>query len=391
MTMMIRVLFLTRDLGYGGAQRQLIDLVRAMDKTRFNITVAAFYDGGRMQTEMASVEDMHLVSLHKRGRYDVYGFLSRLMKLMRDVRPQVIFTQNASSIFALAAGRSYKCCVILDILNAGINRPHVSRLEPLLFRFKAYLARHADLLIANSFAGREHYAAKGYPRDKVVVISNGFDTHRFYPSRNLGEEFRIHWGVSSDEVLIGLVGRLDDRKDHPSFLKAATIVCAIYPAARFVCVGDGEPEYFKKLQDLAVSLGISGGVIWAGAQTDMPAVYNALDILASTSACEGLSNVIGEAMACGVPCTATDVGDSAVLLGDPSRMSPPARPDLIADRWKMLLSISADERQRIGIRDRERIVKKFSLELLARRTESALSAVVNGRPVSIDQDFASDQ
>lgn len=385
--MTLRVLFLTRKLGYGGAQRQLIDLVRAMDKSRFDITVATFYEGGEMQEEMASVRDIFFVSLRKSGRYDVYGFVSRLMKLLRDVRPQVIFTQNASSIFAYMAGLWCGCRIVLGILNAGADRSRLNRADPLLQRCDAHIARRADLLIANSFAGRDHYAGNGYPRNKIVVISNGFDAKRFYPSRDLGEALRIKWEVRSEEILIGLVGRLDYRKDHKTFLEAAAQICAIYPAVRFVCVGDGEPEYFKKLQDLADSLGISRRVVWAGALTDMPAVYNALDILASTSVCEGLSNVLGEAMACGVPCTATDAGDSAILLGDPARIAPPQRSDLVAAQWEMIIKMSLDERRLVGMRNRERIVQKFSRELLACRTEAALTAVVNGTTVPIDQNF----
>lgn len=383
--MKISALILTRKLNYGGAQRQLIDLVRAMDKSHFDITVAAFYDGGGMQEEMESVDDVRFVSLHKRGRYDVYGFLSRVMELVHEIRPHVILTQNASKIFAFTAGLRYGCRIVLGILNAGADRSRTNRLDTVLFLLDAKIANRADLLISNSFAGRNYYAGNGYPAGRIVVIPNGFDTGRFYPSRKLGENLRVRWGILPGDILIGVVGRLDQRKDHKTFLEAAARISSIYTDVRFVCVGDGEEGYFKSLQDLTRSLGLEGRVIWAGAQTDMPAVYNALDILASTSVCEGLSNVIGEAMSCGVPCIVTEVGDSDFLLGDQMRIAPPNRPDLIADQWKMLISMSPDERRLIGMRNRERIIQNFSLELLALRTEKALSAVVGGVPVPTDQ------
>lgn len=387
----ISVLFLTRKLGYGGAERQLIELVRRIDKTRFRVAVATFYDGGKMRSEMESIEGIRLIALAKRGRYDLAGFLSRLIGVVRDFRPDVIQTQSASSLFALIAGKYCRCRVILGIRNADMDWSLYGWLEPLLFRLNAHLARHADLLIANSFAGKEHYAGNGYPEDRLVVVHNGFDTARFFPAPERGKPIRQEWGVSPEEFLIGIVGRLDVMKDHRTFLRAAALICPRYPAARFVCVGDGFPGYCSSLRDLAASLGIGGRVIWAGARTDMPAVYNALDICASTSAFgEGVSNAIGEAIACGVPCTVTDVGDAALLVGDSRRVALPGQPERIADCWSRLLDMPEDERRRLGLEGRQRIEKEFSLDLMAHSTEALLSAVVSGNLHAADSNSATD-
>ncbi len=104
-------------------------------------------------------------------------------------------------------------------------------------------------------------------------------------------------------------------KDHVTFLRAAAQIAKGSNALRFVCVGDGPSGYRRELQGRARGLGLTDRFVWAGKRTDMPAVYNALDILCQSSASEGFPNVIAETMACGVPCVATDVGDSARIVG----------------------------------------------------------------------------
>ena len=112
----------------------------------------------------------------------------------------------------------------------------------------------------------------------------------------------------------------------------------------------------------------------------MKAAYNAFDIATLSSAFgEGFPNMVGEAMACGVPVAATDVGDVRLITGELGEVVPPKNPDLLCAAWRRL-------RQRVaqdpGLRNnaRERIVTNYSLETMVRRTEGALSQLIAGRP-----------
>jgi glycosyltransferase involved in cell wall biosynthesis len=187
------------------------------------------------------------------------------------------------------------------------------------FRLNCLLARFADVIICNSSAGRDYYLARGYPAHKTHVVPNGIDTGRFQPKPH----------PRSDAPTFGLVGRLSPMKDHATFLKAATLV----PDARFVIVGSGDENYAQEMRTLAAALGIADRVTWLPAQNDMPSVYAGFDCLVNASAFgEGFSNVIGEAMACGVPCIASDVGDSAAIIGDPSHIFPAGEHEALARR-----------------------------------------------------------
>src|SRR5262249_37999795 len=153
-----------------------------------------------------------------------------------------------------------------------------------------------------------------------------------------GRRVRAAWGLVG-EPLIGLVGRVEATKDYPTFLKAAARLSAARPDVRFVCVGEGSAAHAAELRALAQSLHVEGSVIWAGIRHDMPAVYNALDVLTSASVGESFSNVIAEAMACGVPCVVTHVGNSPSIVGETGLIVAPGDPDALAAQWQLLLDL----------------------------------------------------
>jgi glycosyltransferase involved in cell wall biosynthesis len=125
-------------------------------------------------------------------------------------------------------------------------------------------------------------------------------------------------------------------------------------------------------------LGISDKVIWAGALSDMPAVYSALDLLVSSSFSEGFPNVIGEAMACGVPCVVTDTGDSALIVGETGCVVEPRNPSALAGA---IISLMEKDPQERGRRARARILENFSVERMTAETERAITAAASGETI----------
>jgi glycosyltransferase involved in cell wall biosynthesis len=162
-------------------------------------------------------------------------------------------------------------------------------------------------------------------------------------------------------------------KDHQTFLKAASLLASQMEEVRFVCIGDGPERYYSQIKALSKNLGLGARLIWVGIRSDLPSVYNAIDILSSASAFgEGFSNVIGEAMACGVPCVVTDVGDSARIVGETGMVVPPGNPVEMAHAWQTMLKILQDQTDPIGRRARARIVGKFGVDIMVERTYTVL-------------------
>ena len=370
---MTRVVFLIRSLGAGGAERQLTTLVRAMDKTHFEVTVITFYSGGYFEPALEE-SNIRLIGLRKRGRWDVVPFLWRLIGELRRVHPDVIHSYlvepNLASVLVKPLVRSPK--IVWGVRASNMDVSNYDWFVRMNFRLQALASRFADMIIFNSNAGRDHHLAYGFPPRRCTVIHGGVDTELFQPNRESGVPIRKEWGIRDDRILIGLVGRLHLAKDHPTFLKAAARLARENPALRFVCVGSGPERYATILRRLTDEHEIADRVIWAGERGDMPAVYNALDIVCSSSATEGWPNAIGEAMACGVTCVVTGAGDSAALVGETGIVVPPGDPHALAEGLKRGLKL-VQSRQPPDTR--ARIAANFSLEQLVSRTEAALAAV----------------
>jgi glycosyltransferase involved in cell wall biosynthesis len=374
----LKILFLTRSLETGGAERQLTLMACGLAARGHDVAVATFYNkGGTFEAELTAA-GVNVCSLDKRGRRDTLPFFGRLRRLTNTLGIEVIYTflgtPNIIGAFLKLSG--VRARLIWSIRASNTNLKIYGTASRLSYAVERRLSVVPDAIIANSHAGSLYSASKGFPASKITVVPNGIDTEHFSPARASGEPVRREWGVEPHQRLIGLVGRLDPVKDHPGFLDAAARLTTTHPDARFVCVGDGPKAYNVSLREHAARLGLAERVIWAGERADMASVYNAFDVATLISSFgEGFPNVLGEAMACGVPCVATDVGDCAWVVGESGETVAPGDPVSVAAAWGRLLDSNLSLR---GHQARERALQAFSLDRAVVETEALL--VPGSRP-----------
>lgn len=370
---MNRLVLLARKLDQGGAERQIVTLAKAMKAKGSDVHVLLFYTGGVFDDELAAAGvPTHFIG--KRGRWDAVGFSFRLIRFLRKLRPTTIysFLDLPNILAALISPFVGRPRLVWSIRAAGMEMCHYDRISRLIPKLETALVRLADVVVANSQAGKAWAAGRGFPADKIMVVENGIDTNRFQFDAAGRERLRAEWKVGDGVITIGLVARLDVMKDHRNFLHACAMLADRREELRFVCVGGGAPAYRAALDAFAVSLGIANWLIWAGPRSDMPAVLSALDIVASSSAFgEGFSNAIAESMACERPCVVTDVGDSAHIVGEVGEVAPPRDPNALANALKRMLG-RIDENAELGRQARARIVSQFAVEHMVMRTDSIL-------------------
>ncbi|WP_257307409.1 DUF2334 domain-containing protein [Geothrix campi] len=383
------ILFLINSLAAGGAERQLSQLVRVMDRDRFNLHVAVFYDPGyrnegALWPEVAATPGVSLHSLHKRqGVLGYLGALPRLFALAWRIKPDILHGYLQGNLVVLLMGLLLRKPIVWGIRRTSSDYSKLDRLSRILLKVEVWLSRFVDLIIFNSEAGYRNYRAMGMRAPCMQVIPNGFDVARFSPDPDQGAAQRKAWGVSEEAQLIGLVGRLDPVKDHPTFLRMAARLLQEWPAAWFICLGNGDPAYLESLQNLARTLGIAERVLWPGVSQEMTSAYNALSILVLSSTDEGFPNVLGEAMACGIPCVTTPVGDAAPLVGETGRVCAIGDDGALASAVSDLLRLAPAARATQAAACRTRIETLFSAAALARNTEAALLGLVDlPRPAS---------
>lgn len=373
----MRVLFLERSLGRGGAQRQLIALANGLAKRGHSVTVALFYNEGPLvQSLLTNVIELQV--LGKKGRWDVAGFVLSTLRLVDAAKPDIVctFLQVPNLIAAVCKLFRPALRLVWGIRASNVDLGAYDHLTRFSYRLEVVASRMANLVISNSKAGQNVAQARGFPSARMIVIPNGIDTARFRPDPAGRRRLREAWNVADGETLVGLIGRLDPMKDHTTFIKAAAIVNTVLPDVRFVCVGDEGPICQSDLMASAASAGVGGRMIWSGGRDDMPAVYSACDVVCSSSAYgEGFSNTLAEAMACGRRCVATNVGDALDIIASTGSVVPPRDQRALADAIAKLCK-EVNEGSEITAVAREHIQKHFSIDAMVSAFEEQFRRLV---------------
>jgi glycosyltransferase involved in cell wall biosynthesis len=370
----IRLVFLIRNLAIGGAERQLVTLAKGLDRSIFEVTVLCLYGGGELTRELTNT-GVSVISLEKSSRWDLARFSLRFVTVLRRLQPDILHSyltgQNLLTVLAKPALPA-ATRVVWGVRDSDVDTRQDDWLAKSTCWLESRVSRFADLIIFNSNAGRNYHLAAGFHGSRMVVIPNGVDTRRFSPDKASRSRVRLSWRVPEGSLLIGIVGRLNPMKDHQTFLRAAAILAKSRADARFVCIGAGPGGYTYDLKTMAGKLGLGDKVIWPGLILhDIPAAYNALDICCSSSSFgEGMSNAIAEAMACGVPCVVTDVGDSKLIVGETGILVLPKNPEALSAGWIAMAERLSSPQLHHAVR--ERIESRFSLAALVRKTSKTL-------------------
>ncbi len=323
------------------------------------------YERGLLREEIAR-SGVPIVSIAKRGRWDLVGPGMRLRLHLRRLRPQIIHSfLTPPNILAALFGRRGVTRIVWGYRASDMDMKRYDWTHSATNRLERALASVPASIVANSNAGRLHALGRGYPVQTLRVIPNGIDTQRFRPNAVLRAETRALLGISAGTQLVGIAARLDPMKDHDTFLRAVAIAGPQREPVRFVCVGGGSQSYEAALKERARTLGIAERVLWLGVRNDMPAIWNAIDVATLSSAFgEGFPNAVGEAMACGVPVVATTSGDSADIVGETGIAVPTRGPKALAQGWLTLLAEGDVARANRSAACRARIEQHYSLQAM---------------------------
>lgn len=357
----MRICHVITGLNMGGAETALCRLLESLRPPRFEHVVVALGPKGALSTRVSKAATLHHLGM-RTGCLRPNDLL-RLRSILRRVQPDVIqgWMYHANFMAALAT-MGLSIPIVWGIRQTLYSLEHEKAATRWVIRACARLSRRPVRIVYNSEVSRVQHMKFGFHDSRALFIPNGFDTHVFRCDPDARQRVRYELRIAENSVAIGLVARMHPMKDHANFLRAAARFVTDNTNAVFVLVGDGVDESSHELVKLCDELQLKGNVRLCGQCSDIAAINNALDIASLSSAWgEGFPNTIGEAMACGTPCVATDIGDVRIIIGETGVIVSPSDPDALSAGWSKLVALGAEGRRTLGEQARQRIVDCYSL------------------------------
>lgn len=360
----------------GGTEYQVWNLVRRLNRERFDIGFSCMKRSGSLVKEIER-EGMRIDEYPLRH---LYGFntLRREIQFSRAMAGQRIHIMHSynfyANAFAIPAARLARVPVVVaSVRDLGVY------LTPMQCRVHKMVCRLADRVIVNAEAIRNWLVEQGFPEHKINVIRNGVDVARF--AAGDGAAVRREFGVPGEAPLVVMVARLNAKKGEDYFLEGAARVLDRCPGTHFLIVGESytrgqdgrivaDLAYIERLAQRARGLGIGANVHFTGMREDIPDILAASSVSVLPSFSEGISNTVLESMAAGVPVVATRVGGTPEIIhdGEDGIMIPPGNAEAIAEAVSRIIedpSLAA----RLSAKGRGRAEEAFSLDAMVRHTQ----------------------
>jgi glycosyltransferase involved in cell wall biosynthesis len=347
-------------LALGGAEMSLLRLLRAQ-QPGFQNAVISLRSGGPMRASLeAAGVPVFEVGASSAGATLANGW--KILRRARVMRPAIVhgwmYAGNLGALMlrALLPGKARLIWNVRASLEGLESFPASLRRT---IQASRTLSRAPDVLVFNSHAGMRQHLDYGFHGGNTRVITNGIDPGQLEAKPGARQRIRAELGLQPATTVICNVARLDPMKDHLTLLRAAARLRDA--DAHFVLVGPGVTPDCALLRDEIASLQLGGKVSLLGSRSDVADILSAADVFCLSSYTEGLPNAVVEAMACGLPCVVTDVGDAAWLVAETGVVVPPRDPQGLAQGLRAMLAESPARRAARGQAGRERIIREFSL------------------------------
>jgi len=367
----VRLILAVRALDIGGAERQFLELVKKINRSKFEVLVITTHKGALDQ----EIEGYPYFNANKTGRWD-FGALLRLRKKIREFKPHAIYTFMPDMNITLALMkftglRKFK--LIWGQFGSEPNFAAYGKLRRRVYEIQQKLEFMSDALISDGSRGIEFLKKFRHKLEPSTVIVSGTDVDRFARNEKYRHAFRTTHNLSDTDIAIGICSRLDPMKGYHVLAKAAKRILEKYPNVSFYSIGYGQDSI---MNDAKKYLGeYSNRFTWFGKQSKPEAIMSGWDIYCSSSLYgEGFSNAIIEAMACSLQVIATDVGDAPYQVEGVGLILAPGDDEALfnsLDNW-----INEGAFKQKGIASKERVLANFSSTLMAKKTEDYILKIV---------------
>lgn len=363
----MRLMFVITGLGAGGAEAMLIKLLSQKSFSDDEIMVVSLLGSGPRSAEVIALGHQleHLGISHS---FSTWGRVFDIYRLIRTFKPDLIHSwmYHADLVAGIVGKIAGVRHIIWSIRQSNLARDYNKKSTLLIIKACAFLSPFIpSKILSNSTVARQSHIEVGYKTDKIHVIANGFDLDHFAPDKALRSAFRFRHNIDKTTPLVGLVARFDPVKNHAGFFEAAQTIHKTMPDVSFVLAGTDITTENQTLMAMIDKAGLQQQTYLLGAQNDIASIMNGIDVLLSSAHGEAFPNVLGEAMACGTPCVATDVGDCKAIIGDSGGVVEAGDMRRLARETIAILSLSVRKKSAIARNARIRIETHYDIGKIA--------------------------
>lgn len=359
----IKVCYVIGTLEFGGTEKQLLKLIKGIDREYFNPVVIAFR-GGVLKEEFEKLTKVIVVG--KRWKIDLF-FLIRLISVIWKEKPDILqtfmFTSNTwGRIAGILSGVSVivACERSTDLWKKNYH-----------FFIDRFLGFFTDKIVCNSYSVKSRYEKKlGQISRKLMVIRNGIDLERFSVTSIKP--------IQKKEKIVLTASRLSFEKGIQFFIEAAKTILGKTKDVRFLIAGEGEMRI--ELEGLVKKYQIQENVIFTGFVKDIQNLIAESDVVVLPSLWEGLPNIVIEAMAMKKPVVATDVGGTNEIIkdGENGFLVPCGNSEKLAEKIMELL-LNENLSKEFGEKGFEFVRKNYDISVMVSSYESLYKSLLKRR------------
>jgi len=373
----MRIMHVIVGLGVGGAELMLQRLIEhQMQHSDCQHWVVSLTDAGSVGEALIE-KGVSVTTLNMGGYFSAPYVCYELYKLISNSQPDVVQTwmYHADLIGGLAARLAGIKNIVWGVRTTDLNSGG-KKATILVRKICSLLSKIIPkVIVCSAEASRREHVAIGYDGKRTIVIPNGFDLSRLNASSEQGEIIRLAAGIGVGEIVIGSLGRFNPVKDHATFVAAAAVLATRYSHVKFLLIGRGLDSNNAELMRIIKSTGQAERFVLLGERQDVAACLKAMDVFCLHSQTEGFPNVLGEAMAMGLPCVTTNVGDAAYLLDGNGVVVPSRDPRALAKGIESILNMDAVERSALGRSAMSRIHCDFTISRASENFKSLYEAI----------------
>lgn len=362
--MPIKVLHVITGLGVGGAEKMLFKLLKTVDKNQFEMRVVSLRNGGSTADDIRAL-GIKVDSLAMKGLVSSLLGVSKLRRTIQEWKPDLVQAwMYHANLACSAALRHNDTPLVWGIRYSILDLTTLKFFTRFLIRFGRFFSWGPARILYNANSIAKQHEAIGYAPQKRVVIPNGVDLEDF--ASVAPGALRVHLGLTKDVPIIGMSARFDPQKDFETFLEAACELKKSHPQVHFVLIGPGVHARQLPLLEGIHKRGLEKIVHLLGEQKDPRPLVRDFDIFTlSSKNGEAFPNVVLEALALGVPVVATNVGDTADIVGQAGVIVDSKNPKALAKAWASVLSKPIDERMKWGAAGQTRVRERYTIQKIA--------------------------